>query len=209
MQNVTITTQPSVEPVTLDEVKQFLRVDMSDDDDLIGQLITSARQLCEEHVRRKFISTGITLALDGFPCHDKGMWWSGVREMPISELYSYSDRISLPFPPAVSVTSITTFDESNGASVFASAGYRLDTDGNVILNDGYLWPTDLRDYDAVRIVYVAGYGATYSAVPSPIRHAIKMTAAAMYDDRNCFAIPSGAMQALAPYRILNERRNGM
>jgi hypothetical protein len=209
MQNVTITTQPAIEPVTIDEVKQFMRVDTSDDDDLIGQLITSARQLCEEHTRRKFITTGVTMALDGFPNREREMWWGGVRQMPITELHDGSGKIRLPFPPAISVTSITTYGGDNNATVVSSGIYRLDTDGSVLLNDGQIWPSDLRDYDAVRIVYTCGYGAAYSTVPAPIRHAIKMTAAAMYDDRNCFAIPAGAVQALSPYRVMNERTNGM
>lgn len=209
MQNVTITTQPAVEPVTLTETKQFLRLDITDDDDLISDLIITARQLCEEHTRRKFINTGITLALDGFPNREREMWWGGVKQLPITELYDGSSKIRLPFPPAVSVTSITTFDDDSNAAVVSPSIYRLDTDGNILLNDGEIWPVDLRDRDAVRIVYVCGYGASGVSVPAPINHAIKMTAAAMYDDRNCFMVPEGAARLLAPYRVLNERRNGM
>jgi hypothetical protein len=209
MQNITITTQPAIEPVTVAECKHFMRVDTNDDYDLISDLIVMARQLCEEHTRRKFINTGITLALDGFPYGKRDMWWDGVQQMAVSELYAYADCIKLPFPPAISVTSITTYDSGNNAHVFSSAAYRLDTNGNIYLNDGYVWPSDLRDYDAVRIVYVAGYGATGSSVPAPINHAIKMTVAAMYDDRSCVSIPQGAMNALAPYRLIEERRNAM
>lgn len=209
MQNVTITTQPASEPVTLSDAKLFMRVDISDDDALITEMIVAARQLCEEYTRRKFINTGITLALDGFPLRSLEKWWDGVQQMAESELYSAANYIKLPFPPAVSITSITTYNRANASAVFASASYRLDTAGTVYLNDGYSWPNDLRDYDSVRVVYVAGYGSNAAAVPSMLKHAVKMTVAAMYDDRSCVAIPEGARRMLDPYRVLEERRNAM
>src|SRR5699024_12059672 len=38
---------PVTEPVTLQEVKDYLKIDFSDEDTLIESLITSARQKCE------------------------------------------------------------------------------------------------------------------------------------------------------------------
>jgi len=209
MQSVTITTQPTLEPVTVTECKQYMRVDSTDDDDLITDMIIAARELCEQHTRRKFITTGITLALDAFPVTRRESWWDGVRDGAITELNGYAKKIQLPFPPAISVASITTYDESNASAVYSASNYRLDTDGNILLNDGAIWPINLRDADAVRIVYTCGYGASPTAVPYAIKQAIKMTVAALYDDRSCFALPDGAQQALAPYRVMNERRNGM
>ena len=37
--------------VTLDEMKQYLRVDYDDDDDLIGDLMTGAKRLCRDVAR--------------------------------------------------------------------------------------------------------------------------------------------------------------
>ena len=50
------------EPVTLAEAKAFCKVDVSDDDDLIAELITAAREYCESYtgiafVKREFITT--------------------------------------------------------------------------------------------------------------------------------------------------------
>ena len=209
MQNIAITTQPILEPVTVTETKQFMRVDIADDDDLISDLIVTARQLCEEYTRRKFISTTVTLSLDGFPSSENDVWWNGVRDGALSQFYGFARCIKLPFAPVSSVASITTYNPANTPAVLSSSAYRLDTGGNVMLNDDALWPTDLRNRDAVRIAYVAGYGASASLVPSPIKHAIKLTAAAMYDDRSCVTLPAGAMQMLDVYRVLEERRNGL
>jgi uncharacterized phiE125 gp8 family phage protein len=132
-----------------------------------------------------------------------------VREAHQNILTGGADIIKLPYASVSSVTSITTYDDSNAATVVSSASYRLDTGGNVILNDGYTWPTNLRDRDAVRVIYVAGYGASGASVPAPINHAIKMTVAAMYDGRTCASIPHGAKLQLDTYRVLEERINAM
>jgi len=41
---------PIVEPVTLQEAKDYLRVDFGDEDRLITSLIVSARQMCEKYL---------------------------------------------------------------------------------------------------------------------------------------------------------------
>ncbi len=38
------------EPVTVIEAKNWLRIDVTDDDDLVEELITAARQICEDYV---------------------------------------------------------------------------------------------------------------------------------------------------------------
>lgn len=50
---------PSVEPVTLTEVKRYLRVDFDDDDILIAGMISQARKICEETTGRAYASQQI------------------------------------------------------------------------------------------------------------------------------------------------------
>ena len=59
-----LVTPPAVEPVTLEEAKQHLRVDGNEDDSLINALITAARQKAEEYTRRAFITQTREFALD-------------------------------------------------------------------------------------------------------------------------------------------------
>jgi len=47
-------TEPNFEPVTLTEAKNYLRVDISEDDALINGLITTARKICENLSNRYF-----------------------------------------------------------------------------------------------------------------------------------------------------------
>jgi len=59
-----LVTPPQLEPVTVEEAKQHLRIDGNEEDDYIASLITVARQRAEEYTRRAFISQTWELALD-------------------------------------------------------------------------------------------------------------------------------------------------
>jgi uncharacterized phage protein (predicted DNA packaging) len=51
---------PIVEPVTLEEVKEYMRVDYPDDDDVIERLITMAREWAEKHAAISIIPREVT-----------------------------------------------------------------------------------------------------------------------------------------------------
>lgn len=209
MQNVTIITAAASEPVTLSDAKSFMRIDGSDENDLITELIKVAREMAEEYTRRKFINTVLQLTLDAFPLQGDEYWWNGVRQGSISEMHRQADSITLPFVPVSAVSSVTTYSTSNVSSVFSSDNYTLDeANGRVVLNDGAVWPTALRNKAAIAVNYTAGYGANASDVPSSVRQAIKMIVVELYENRTCASIPMSAQKLLMPYRILEERNNG-
>lgn len=60
-------TAPAVEPVTTTEAKSYMRVDTSDDDTLIGDLITTVREHVESVTRRVFVASMWQFTLDQFP----------------------------------------------------------------------------------------------------------------------------------------------
>src|SRR5262249_46164290 len=60
-------TAPALEPVSLPEAKAFLRVDNSDDDDLITALITAARSHVELQTRRALITQSWRLIRNAWP----------------------------------------------------------------------------------------------------------------------------------------------
>ena len=49
-----------VEPITLQEAKDWCRIDVPDDDALITSLITAARMLCENYANLSFIKREVT-----------------------------------------------------------------------------------------------------------------------------------------------------
>ncbi len=200
-----VDTAPASEPVTLDEAKAFLRVDTSDDNTLITDLIVAAREAAEAYTRRAFITQTLKLWLDRFPIRcTSGYDVDGFFELPISAVVNSADFIYLPRQPLASVSSIVTYASDGTSSTLSTNVYGTDTaGGRVYLKEGQSWPANLRDTAAIVITYVAGYGAA-SAVPSSIKTAIKMHVAAMYDGRGGCAMPDGARAILTPYRIMDQ-----
>lgn len=162
--SLTLVTAPTVEPVSLAEAKDHLRVDGDDEDTLIEALVGAARAWVEETYGRALTTQTWDLALNGFP---RCRW------------------ISIPRAPLQSVTSLTYYDEDLSTStVFSSANYQVDTlrtPGVLALKNNVFWPTDtLRPSSGVVVRFVAGYGATAASVPEPIKQAIKLLAGTMY-----------------------------
>lgn len=52
--------ESSIEPVTLQEAKDWSRIDVTDDDTLITMLLTGARQVCENYANLSFIDRTVT-----------------------------------------------------------------------------------------------------------------------------------------------------
>src|SRR5688572_18738216 len=58
---------PAVEPITLAEAKQFIRVEHDDDDDIIAALIAGSRIHVETQTRRALITQSWRLTRDVWP----------------------------------------------------------------------------------------------------------------------------------------------
>ncbi|MGE4352328.1 MAG: head-tail connector protein [Bdellovibrionales bacterium] len=186
-----LVTPPSLEPVTLDEVKAYARIDDTAEDALLSGLISVARQWCEGFTRRAFISQG---------------WVKSVSRLP------KTDRIVLPRAPLVSVESVTVYDDADNGEVWDSANYFVDTQnepGGIVLRSGACWPVPGRSAQGVSIVYTVGYGTSAEAVPAALRLAVKQLALHFYEHRSeavvgesVARIPLGIEALLTPYRLL-------
>jgi len=176
---IKIATAPTIEPVTLTEVKQHLRRTDRREDDYITTLITAAREYCETITRRAFITQTIDLVLDAFPSSD-GL--SYADETSIDR----GSQITIPKPPLQSITSIKYLDSSGTLQTLTSSAYNADTysePGRIYLSQSYQWPSTQGIENAVTIKYVAGYGLTAVTVPTALRHAIKLVVAHWFLNR--------------------------
>lgn len=137
----TISTQPVVEPIALNEAKLHLRIDANAEDEYVTSLIQAARQWCEGYEGQAYMMRTIKVYLDSFA------------------------EISLPFFPLVSVSSIQYVDSDGNTQTLSSSYYTVDTDstpGRVYLAYNQTWPT-IRDVKkAVTITCNVGYATTFT-----------------------------------------------
>lgn len=195
-------TAPASEPVTRDEAKAHLRIEsaVTTDDSLIDGLITAARQWVESYIGKALITQTWQVAYDGGALDD--------LFLQDSAAYAYPQRaISLPIGPNASSVSVTTYDDSDSATVFSTSNYYVDQISDpprLVLRNGASWPTPGRDGNGMIIQYTCGYGSA-AAVPEAIKAAVKMLVAQMYeyrgeDEAATLAQPSFAVKALLqPY----------
>jgi uncharacterized phiE125 gp8 family phage protein len=207
-----LVTSPESEPVSLLEMKRYLRIDDNSDDIVLSDQIMEARRFVEDQIGLAFISQSWRLAIDQWPAGGEA-WWDGVREMSISELYRTSviQTLTLPKWPLVSVTSVTVYDEDSTATVINVANtFDVDvyqTPGRMTLKRGQTWPVALRANNAIEIVYVAGY-ANAAAVPMTMKRAVRQLAAFMYNHRgdDCDAsqafADSGAASLVNQFKVM-------
>lgn len=163
---LTLITAPAAEPVALADVKAFLRVDHGDDDTMIDAMIIAARQEAEKICRRSLITQTWELVSDSFP-----------RE------------IAVPLPPLQSVTSIKYYDTNGVEQTLSALLYQVDIDsapGRIIPAYGEVWPVTRCQLNAVRVRFVAGYGADDTKIPEAIKTWIRIRVATMYENREAF-----------------------
>lgn len=59
-----LVTPPEVEPVTVEEAKQYLRIDTNEEDGMLESLIKAAREVLEQYTLRAFLRQTWELVLD-------------------------------------------------------------------------------------------------------------------------------------------------
>lgn len=183
MSGLSVTTEPSIEPLTSAETVSYLRVDDGVDTTLISNLIKASRIWTENYTNRTLINTVYKLSLDGVGYYDvpiKEGIYTGAYKVP------YLDYLELPRSPVSAVSSIVYYDDSDNQSTWASSNYYVDTvrePARVVLRDGGTWPTDLRNANGIEVNYTAGYGTATTDVPEAIRVAMLEHISFLYEHR--------------------------
>ena len=193
------------EPVSLAEVKQHLRVDIPDDDDLILGLIAAARQAAETLTNRQLLTATWNLVLDAFP----GPSLMGV---PAGMPYSLPQHaVLIPKGPVQSVISVDYLDMNFDLVTMPADQYVVsgaDDLTRITPVFGQIWQPTLPQIGAVTVQFVAGYGDS-TQVPSGIKAWIKMRVDSLYNQRGEVSFARGRMDKLPfvdslldPYRIV-------
>ena len=205
MSGLQISTAPTQEPLSLQEVKEYLRVEDSTDERILRPFIQTARNIAEEHTGRALMQQTHTLFVDAYDELADPLW-EGFRTGPY--LNYYKNHIVLPRAPVQSVSSVSTFNDEDTETTFAASRYYVDNvrePSRVVLRQGETFPTALRVANAIKVVYVAGYANAY-AVPEPIRMGMLQHIAYLYEHRGdmyeaAAPMPPIVKKLYAPYVI--------
>ena len=178
------TDPPLAEPVTLAELKAHLRIDATDEDEVLEGLIRVSRAHLEVVTGVALMSQGFRLFLDDWP---------------------RGEVISLMRTPVQTIDAILVYDAD---------GVAQDQDLTGMLLDGTARPARLviRDrqrpsqpINGIEIEFTAGFGAA-TEVPPELKRAILMHAAYLYEFRGAVtpemqpaAVPSGYERLIAPW----------
>lgn len=193
MQNpVLVTTDPPDQyPVTLEQAKQHLKIDLDDEDSLIqGVLIPAATEHAEGFLNRRLMTQTVELRLDSFP----------LRGFPLLA------------DPIQSVTSVK-YDDVNGTEqTLSTSVYETDLTafrGWIQPKFDQVWPTTYPKIHAVRIAMEVGFEDAAS-VPMPIRQAILMHVTHLKENPEPInignignSIPLGYEALLWPHRLVS------
>jgi Phage gp6-like head-tail connector protein len=163
------TTPPAAEPVSIAEAKAHCRVDITDDDGLIGGLIIAARQYVERFTGRQMVAAVFALTLDWFP----GYTAPGMSAYPYGDFYS-SDRgwdekrtIRLRRPPLLSVGSLAYIDTTGTLQTLGTDQYVVDAasePARLAPAYGKIWPVTRATQNAVIVSFTAGHAHTTIAL---------------------------------------------
>ncbi len=209
MSGIKIDTAWNTSAVATSDQKSFMRVDFSDDDSLIAELIKASQNVIETYLNRSITTQTLSLYLDRLPFYNDIKLQEGIYTAP--DLEYNTNFIVLPKAPVSSVTHVKYYDNDDNASTFAATNYYVDTisqQARIVLKTGSSWPTvaETRNANAYEIKYVAGYGGA-SDVPEPIVQAIKVLTTHLYENREAVTslsvntIPYTIGALLQPYKV--------
>lgn len=137
------------------------------EDDLLNNIIVTARENVEDITRRAIITQ---------------TWYAYLSEWPCG------DSISLPLGNLQTVTSVKWKDaDGTETTLTPTTDYLVETNGEgigrIVLPSDTTWPTDeLYPSNPITIEYVCGW-TTAALVPYRIKSAIKLIAAQLYEAR--------------------------
>jgi uncharacterized phiE125 gp8 family phage protein len=200
MPGLQIEVQPTSEPVSLTDMKNYLRVTVSNDDTLISSMISGARELVEAFTGRSYVPKGFIQVLDAFPYFADTVL--SQNSMPPSyyalprystTLWNYSQMIKLLVSPLIAITDFDYIDVNGDLQTLNADQYIVDSinePARIFPATGTYWPPVLYVPNAVQIHFTAGMNPNQSidgVIPFSVGIAIRQLVANWYENREAAA----------------------
>ncbi len=149
------TTEPTTEPITLDELKNRLRITTCDFDNELQDLLKAARTAVERESYRRLITQTVEMHVEDFPG-------------------TYGD-IEIRLAPVSAITHVKYYDQDDTLQTYSSGNYYADLTSvppRIVLKESQSWPnTEQSRPNKVVVTMTCGYGAA-TTVPSAAKLAI-------------------------------------
>lgn len=164
-----IISEPATEPVTLAQVKLHSRISHSEDDSWLTMAIVVARQYIEKTCELSLITQTRRTTFAGF----------------------HKPWLTLAYGPTISITTIEYYDQANALQTLATYQAALESNPCLIVPAaGQPWPSTMPNrIDAVKVTYVAGYGAAEN-VPAALKQGILLLVDFWYSNRSAVEMGS-------------------
>lgn len=180
-----VTTAATAEPLTLDFVKDWLKVDFADDDAIITAIIKGARSAVENYTGRVLMLQTVEKTFDQFP--------------------DYNCSLELESAPVHEVLSVKYLDEDGNEATWADGNYKVTVQNDITLvtpKNTQSFPTVLSEVAAITVEYRLGY-PTADDVPGAIVQAMLLIIAKMYEQKedSIKSMPNHSEWLLSPYKI--------
>lgn len=178
-------TGPAIEPVSLQEARNWLRVDTNSDDMLIQALITSARLVIEAQA-------GVMLITQVWRC--------------LFDAWPESDVVDLQLKPLQSVGIINVRDKDGAPATVPPDTFMVDPSPmNARIAFRIAPPAPGQALAGIEIDVTVGFGASESAVPATIRQAMLLLIGRWFENRgdthgDAQELPRDIAGLLAPWR---------
>lgn len=185
---------PVLDPLSVSDVKDHLRLETNDEDSQIAGFLKTAVGYVEDVTRRAIITQTWDYYLDRWPT---------------------GNFIELPFGNLQSVTSVKYKDtDGDETTLTVTTDYLVETNGTgigrIVLPYGGTWPSGtLYPSNPITIRFICGW-TTPATVPDRIKTAILMACADLYEMRGEPTVGAGVVEnktferLLWPFRLWNE-----
>ncbi len=188
-----IITPASLKALTVQEVKDYLRVDSSDEDTLLGVLIDAATQIGEHYLGRFLLTTVIEEFYDFFPVYKTG----------VNPFRGDKNIVYLSRGPVQSITHVKYIDGNGNERTVSASDYNTDLvsePARIMPEEG--WQATKDTVNAVIVRYTCGHTQA-SDVPANIKVALLLIIGEMYEKRvdSVHRLPTASEHLLNPYRV--------
>ncbi|MFC0245234.1 phage head-tail connector protein [Falsochrobactrum ovis] len=170
-----LVTPPALEPVTIADARAFLKISTDSEDEILGRLLKTARELVEAETGLAFIDQTWRLRVDRWP---------------------RSGRVALFKYPVKSIVSVVAYMPDGTAVNFQPEDFLLQHGRRPqrVYMPQY---QDARSVIGLEIDFEAGFGESGAEMPDTLKHAVLSLTAHLFETRAVAPIP-GASTTFPP-----------